>query len=347
MKILLAGGGTMGSVAPLLAVVPELQERGHAIVFVGTVNGPEQSVVEAMELPFFALHAAKLRRYLTWRHLLIPFEFKWSLWQAYRVLRSERPDVIVSAGGFIAVPVIIIGRLLGVPSVIHQQDARPTMSNVVCARFATVITTTFEESVEQFKKFKTPQRVIEWIGNPVRDLSVQTNAIAPLLDTTVPTVLVMGGGTGATGINELIDESLCEIANVIHVTGKGKRSEAVNHPRYHAFEFLNTELFEALSLATVVVSRCGLSSLTELSALSKPTIFIPMPDSHQDDNADLITKHTAGLVLSQGELIPGALTAQVDLLLGDAALQKTFGANLHAIMKSGANKRFVELIERV
>ncbi len=337
----------MGSVAPLLAVVPELQKRGQTVVFVGTVGGPEKEVVEAMGIQFFALRAAKLRRYFTARHLLVPFEFVFSLWQALRVLKAEKPDVIVSAGGFIAVPVILVGRLLGIPSVIHQQDVRPTLSNVVCARWAKVITTTFEESVSHFEKFASARCTVEWIGNPVRDLSVTTQTIEKNLDASVPTVLLMGGGTGATGINELVDQSLCDIANVIHVTGKGKRSEVVNHPRYHAYEFLNAELFEALALATVVVSRCGLSSLTELAALRKPAIFIPMPDSHQNDNAALIQKYNAGIVLPQSSLTPASLTSQVKILLDDADFCEAIGSHLHQLMKLHANKKFVELIESV
>ncbi len=347
MKVVFAGGGTMGSVAPLLAVVPELQKRGHEVVFVGTVGGPEKEVVDSMEIEFFALRAAKVRRYLTWRHLFVPFELVGSLLSAHRILRDTKPDVIVSAGGFVAVPVILMGRVLKIPSVIHQQDVRPTLSNVVCARWAKVITTTFEESVSHFEKFASARCTVEWIGNPVRDLTVTTNAIAPLLDSSVSTVLVMGGGTGATGINELVDEALCEIANVIHVTGKGKRSDVINHPRYHAFEFLQAELFEALALATVVVSRCGLSSLTELAALRKPTIFIPMPDSHQNDNAALIEKYTAGIVLAQAELSSELLNEQIETLLTDADFQKRLGDNAHQLVRPGANKKFVELIESV
>lgn len=347
MKILLAGGGTMGSVAPLLAVAPELQKKDHTVVCVGTVGGPEKAVIEEQGLQFFGVHAAKLRRYLTWRHIFVPFEFVQSLLEARRILRAEQPDVIVSAGGFVAVPIIFVGRWLGIPSVIHQQDIVPTLSNVITARCTRSISTAFQQSLADFQKYQSATRTVSWIGNPVRDLHPTTKTIQPLLDAAFPTIFIMGGGTGAAGINALVSEKLCDVANVIHLTGKDKATPHINHPRYHRFEFLTAEYAECLELATLVVSRAGIGSLTELAYLGKPTVLIPMPDSHQEANAAAAFKIGGARVVAQSTLTPESFADLVQELLRDTAQQQGLAKRLHEdLFPPAANQQFIELIER-
>ncbi len=345
MKILFAAGGTMGSVTPLLAVTPELQQRGHNILFVGTTFGPEQAVIEKAGLSFIAIPSTKLRRYMTWRHLLVPFEFAFALSKSLQVLRAEKPDVIVSAGSFVAVPLIWVARLRGIPVLLHQQDVVPTLSNVLCARGARQITTVFEESVKDFARYQSAERSVTWIGNPVRDLSVTTDTIRPLLDPQIPTVFIVGGGTGATGLNALVSERLCDIANVIHMTGKNKTGPAMQHARYHAFEFLVDEYMECLALADVVVSRAGIGSITELAACGKATVLVPMPHSHQEQNAALVARHKAALVLKQADLTPDSFAGTLQNLIADEAARQALSDAMRRLLPTNANAAFIDSIE--
>lgn len=342
MKILLTGGGTLGSVSPLLAIADELRAHGHELVFVGTYEGPERKIVDQAGISFLPMTAPKFRRYMTWRHVLLPFELLWSIAQAKWILLRTRPQLIVSAGGFVSVPLAWVAWFWRIPLVIHQQDVHPGLANKLMKPFAKKITVAFEKSLKDFGGTDAKKQV-EWIGNPVRSLESTTQTLQ--LDHDVPTVLIMGGGTGAEGVNTLVTRELCDIANIIHVTGKSRATNAIQHPRYHAHELLGAEYAEVLEEADIVVSRAGLGALTECAAARKPTIFIPMPDSHQELNAQLVKDYDAGVVLNQKELTAETFTSAVKDLLSNYNLQDMYALRIGELMKPGANARFVQVIE--
>lgn len=341
MKVLLTGGGTLGSVSPLLAIVPELRKRGHELVWVGTPNGPERLFIEQMNIPFYSMVSPKVHRFLTWKHLLLPYTLLTSLHQAKKLIKQLQPDVIVSAGGFTAVTLTWVGKGKQIPSVIHQQDIAPGLANNLMAPFANAITVTFESSLHHFNKKKS-----EWIGNPVRDLIPTTAAFD--WDDEYPTVLIFGGGTGARALNELVTAELCQFAQIIHVKGKGREGEMqqFEHERYHAFELLEEEMKEALQKADVVVARAGLGTISELAALGKPSIIIPMPDTHQEANTDILGKAGAAVILDQRAISAGEFAEQVQALVEDSERQSELSAAIQTVIKPGANMKLVDIIEK-
>ncbi len=338
--IVLTGGGTLGPVTTLLAIAPFLKKQGYVLQWVGTRNGPERAIVEAAGIPFTSIVAPKFRRYFSWRHLLVPCELILGCVQAFRYLSLHKPAAIVSAGGFVSVPVVWMGWLLKIPSVIHQQDVRLGLANMLMATFASRITVTFQDSARFFSKAKTV-----WTGNPVRDLQPTTNAI--VLDSTVPTVLIFGGGTGAQAINTLVSAALCEYANVIHLTGIGKTAVAITHPRYHRFDLLKEEMKEALAKADVVVCRAGLGTLTELAALGKPAIVIPMPRTHQEYNAAVLRDAEAAVVCDQRVLTPETFTQEVRSLLYNTQKCEELKQNISAFHRPDSAFRIAEIVSSV
>src|SRR3989338_1608912 len=130
MKIVLTGGGTLGSVSPLIAVWQSLKEKDPSLetLFVGTKNGPEREFVKTWGLEFASVPSGKFRRYLSLQNLVDPFKTAGGMLKAFFVLKKFKPDVIFSAGGFVSVPVILAGKLLGARVVIHQLDLKPTLS---------------------------------------------------------------------------------------------------------------------------------------------------------------------------------------------------------------------------
>lgn len=343
LRVLFAGGGTAGPVTPLLAVLQEMRLRLPRTSFhwVGTPTGPERPLVAAADVAFTAIRAAKIDRFLSVRNLVAPFVFLHSCWQAYRVLREVRPDVIVGAGAFVAVPVVFVGKMLGIPALIHQLDMRPGLANKLMAPFARAITVTFEKSVQDFNAEKT-----FWTGAPVRReiLRSQTNAIA--VREGRPVVLVFGGGTGAQAINDLTINALDELtksAEVIHITGKGK-GKPVAREGYYPFEFLSAEMGEAYAKADLVVTRAGLGTFLELAALHKPAIVIPMPRSHQEDNAMVLWESKAALVLDQTALSPQEFAAAVLKLLADTQARDRYGANIALFYRPESARAIVDKI---
>jgi len=364
MKVLLTGGGTAGSVVPLLAVVKKLnlsptligekqkQETGLQLgsriefLFLGTRKGiPEKRLVG--DIPYKSIFSGKLRRYFSWQNFIDPFLFFLGFWQSIFIILKFKPNIILSAGSFVSVPVIWAGWLLGVPSLIHQQDIRPGLANKLMAPFASRITVTFKKSLKDFSQRKTV-----WTGNPVREeiLLGDKNKASEIfnLENNLPTILVMGGGTGALKLNTIIVQLIPELTRfcqIIHLTGQGKKIIEENRfSRYHPYEFLEQELKDAYAVADLVISRAGLSSLTELSALGKPSIVIPIPDSHQEENAEFFKEKKAAIVIEQKNINAHNLLNQVRILLNDSDKLNSLSNNIKKIMKPNASQKIANIV---
>ena len=351
MKILFAGGGTLGPVTPLLAVIDEVQRlRPEAeCVFVGTSKGPERRLVEEAGVRFLVLDAPKLRRYLDVRTLLLPFAFLKAFWHADRLLAREKPDAVVGAGGYVQVPIGLAAKLRGVKIVIHQQDVVPTLSNTLLASLADAITTTFDVSLKDFPKKKTTV-----IGNPVRRLVEEGDRATGLkkldLSGERPLILALGGGTGSLFLNGKIAEALpflTGFADVAHLTGYGKAAPLppLEHSeRYRRVEFIGADIAHVLAAADLVVCRAGLGTLTELAALSKPVILVPIADSHQEKNAELVVERGGAKMFRERELAPEPLANALRDLLKKSEDARRLGSTLHTLFRPDARAALAEKI---
>lgn len=320
--VFLVGGGTAGSVIPLLAIAEHLADV--QMYFVGTKRGVERQLVP-VTMSYFTLPAGKLRRYFAWQNFTDPFKIITAFFKSLYLVLRYRPKAVVSAGSFVAVPMIWAAWCCGVPVIVHQQDLQISLTTHLTAAFATVLTKAFAD---------IKLGGAEWIGNPVRDLTPTTQSIRT--DRTAPTIFIFGGGTGAQALNNLVTEQLCRFANVIHVTGLGKKTYSINNARYHQFELLNEEYKEALAKADIVVARAGLGTISELAVLGKPAIIIPIPHSHQEYNASFLKQHDAAIVLDQTSLTSESFTQAIKTLLEDTAKQKQLTHNIQQLIKPQA-----------
>ena len=330
-KIILSGGGTIGSVAPLLAIIPELPKA--EIIFVGTSDGPEKELISKYNIKFKAIIAGKFRRYFSLNNFVDLLKIKIAFFQSIFFLLKEKPDVIISVGGFVSVPLVWAGWLLKIPSIIHAQDIKTGLAIKLMSPFARKKTKAFQD---------TPFKA-QWIGNPVRDLFVRTNKLN--LADNKPVVLIIGGSTGAMGLNKLVSKELCNYCQVMHVTGKNRKVSAFAHPDYHDFPFLQEELFEAYQKADLVVTRAGLSTLSELAILGKPCLIIPMPDSHQEINAKYFSDHHGAVVIKQKDLSPERFIQIIKVLWENKKILVSLGENIKKINKPHAAKELAKIIE--
>jgi len=334
MKILFTGGGTAGSVTPLLAVAAQLQE--HDLFFIGTTAGVERKLVPD-SMHYLAIASGKLRRYWSWKNLVDPFIIAYAWFESLYLMAKYQPDVIVTAGSFVSVPVVWAGWMCNVKVIVHQQDLQVGLATKLMAWCASVKTKAFQDIPFQ----------AQWIGNPVRDLIPTTSTLNPT-PSTLPTLLIFGGGTGAQAINDLVSPALTEFANVIHITGSNKPSASSvslqNSQRYQSFELLTENFTEALQLADLVVCRAGLGTISELAELGKPAIIIPMPQTHQELNAQFLAKHQAAVVLDQTQLTPETFMAAIKALLGDKAHCEQLAKNIHQLMKPQAAQTLAQLV---
>lgn len=352
MKLLFAGGGTLGPVTPLLAVADEIRRARPDVecVFVGTLEGPEGRLVEEAGLRFVAMSAPKLRRYFSLKTLAMPFEFAAALWRAYRLLAKEKPSAIIGAGGYISVPVGLATKLRGIRLLIHQQDVVPSLSNVLLAPFADAITVTFEISLKDFPAKKTSV-----IGNPVRREFEEGNRERGLeilgFTGERPLVLALGGGTGSMFLNDLIAPASplwTGFADLAHVTGLEKtptRIPSMEHPeRYHRVDFVGADIAHLMAAADVVISRAGLGTLTELAALAKPVILIPIADSHQEKNAEYVVERGGARMFRELDLTPEQLVTFTHELVRKPDEAQRLGLGLRALFRPGAREALAEKV---
>ena len=349
MRISFTGGGTLGSVTPLLAVFEAAREMKPDVQFdwIGTADGPEGRLVREAGITFHSISSGRFRRFLTWRHVPDFFRVIKGFFQARALLKSRRPDVVVTAGSFVAAPVVWAAASRKIPTHVHQLDIRPGLANRLSLPFAASLSVSFEKSLKDFRR---PKPV--WTGSPVRRAMFRGSAEEGRrlfgLESGVPTVLVTGGGTGAAALNDLVWKAvpfLCPKVQVIHLTGAGKSVPYPDAPsRYHQLEFITAEMPHAYAASDLVVTRAGVGALTELAALGVPTIIVPIPASHQEDNARLFAAAGAAVVLDELSTFSKHFAATILGLLEDQKKLADLRARVKKLTKPDAATKVAELV---
>lgn len=358
MKILFVGGGTAGSVSPLLALAQEFRKRVPGVEFfwLGTKTGPEQTLVEEQDIKFAAISCGKWRRYFSLQNILAPFQVIGGFFQACKILRRFKPDAVLTAGSFVAVPVIWAAWFRRIPRFVHQQDVQVGLANRLLAGIATRITVAWPDLVKEFSSKKTIA-----VGNPVRaEIMLGQAARAHerfKLEKDLPVLLIMGGGTGAKALNEIAAAAaprLVEFCQVIHLTGGGDKHHetvaelgktlTIHANRYHVFEFVTSEMPDMLAVADFVVARAGMGTISELSALGKAALLIPMPATHQEDNARFCIEQDAVEVLPQPKLTPEIFAVEIKDLINKPERRQELGERFKKLLPQGAAGKIVKLV---
>ena len=356
MRILLVGGGSGGPVSPLLAIAEEVKKSHSKAKFllVGTKTGPEGLMARNAGIPFEYIEAGKLRRYLSLKNLAAPVQAVIGFYQAFKILKSFKPDCVFGTGSFVQVPVVWAAWILKIPVVLHQQDVVAGLANKLCQFQASKITVTFEASLRGFSEsvgffYKKRKEKIILTGNPFREELKEIKKEDALnffhLKKDLPVLLILGGGTGAEFINNLIVEALPNLSKtvqIIHSTGKGKLKYGQSE-NYHPYEFIDN-MGAAYAAADIVLCRAGLSTITELSYLKKLGIIIPIPSSHQEHNALQLLAFEAAIVLGQNKTTASGFVGLIRKLLFAHDIENLLKTNIAKIMPHTANKKIAEII---
>ncbi len=352
MRILLSGGGTAGSVTPLLAVAQHVTTTTDIdAVWLGTYRGPERKLVTAQSIRFVPIFSGKLRRYFSLRNFVDPFLIVLGFLQSLYVIRHFNPDVVVSAGGFVSVPVAVAAFVLRKKILIHQLDITKGLANRLMTPLADRITVSYTASLEDF-----PESKVVYTGTPVRqelfagdrDRGVQAFGIDPQM----PVLLVWGGGTGSLYLNKVVIAALPELLldmQVIHITGAGKSVPPIaikeNQDRYHQFEFIVEELPNVLAVADLVVCRAGMGTLTEIAALGKAAIVVPIPGTQQEANAKFFFERQGVIMGSQEQLSAQQFAQEVRELMDDADARHFLSTKVATLYADNAAERLaVEIL---
>ncbi len=355
MKIILSGGGTLGPVVPLLAVYETYKQAypDTEFIWIGTRKGPEREVVEHRKIRYYAVFTAKWRRYFSFRNFFDVLKFIFIFFQSLFFLVKEKPDILISAGGFVSVPVHFAGKILGIPTWIHQQDVRPGLANRLMSHTATKVTVALNESLQYFPKYKT-----EWIGNPARELKCDDISLAKKkmgINDNEPVIFALGGGTGSAKVNKMILEAMNhwpKTWHVIHLVGKERSDDmakrAVNFfPNYQMHKFFDEEMKYAYASADLVVCRAGFGTISELALLSKPAILLPISDSHQLENALYLAQKNAVMLMNEIWDDGLRLGKTVQELLENKEKSVKLGDRLHAVLPITKKDKIIHLINEV
>ncbi len=282
-KIVLTGGGTGGHVTPNIALIEDLKKEGYEIFYIGRKKSKnskvpiEQELIENAKIPYYGISSGKLRRYLSKENLTDSFKVIKGVGDALSILKKIKPNIVFSKGGFVTAPVIIAAKLLRIPVVIHESDYTPGLANKISIPIAKCVCTSFEQTLTYLPKNKgiitgPPIRKELFLGNYNKGASIVN------FNNNKPTILIMGGSTGANSINKTVISSLDTLLpsyNIIHICGAGNKT-LTKKSGYKQFEYVKDELPHLLAYASLIVSRAGSNSIFELLALKKPNILIPL-----------------------------------------------------------------------
>lgn len=319
-KIVLTGGGTAGHVTPNIALMDKLRQEGWMMDYVGSADGVEKNMIKEMHIPYHVIKSGKLRRYFSWKNFLDPFNIVIGIAQAYQLLRSLKPDVVFSKGGFVAFPVVVGAWLNRIPVVAHESDITPGLANRLSFPFVSHICVTFAAAK---KHFKHPSKV-EVTGTPIRQELFHGKKEKGLdfcgFKNQKPCLLVIGGSQGSAALNQCIRqtlEALTQRFQVIHVCGKGKvDTNFIDNKAYCQLEYANQELADMFAASDLIISRAGANTLYEILALGKPHVLIPL--SHkvsrgdQVQNARYFKQQGISVVIDEEELTPETLMTAID-----------------------------------
>ena len=317
-KIALTGGGTAGHVTPNIALMPRLKEMGFEILYIGSYEGMEKGLIEAVGIPYKGIASGKLRRYFSLKNLSDPFRVQKGFEEAKAILKEFQPDIVFSKGGFVSVPVVGAARQLKIPVIIHESDMTPGLANRLSFSAATKICCNFPETMASLPAGKA---VLS--GSPIRAELLhgsRENALAFTgLSGEKPVLMIVGGSLGAVAVNNAVRAILPDLLptfDIVHLCGKGKLDETLTGtPGYLQYEYINEQMADLFALADIVISRAGANAICELAALAIPNLLIPLSAkaSRGDQilNARSFEKQGYSVVLEEEEITNERLLSEV------------------------------------
>lgn len=363
MRIIVSGGGTGGHIYPALTLVRAIQEKraDAEFLYVGTSDGLEADLVPKAGIPFARIDLQGFKRSLSPVNLVRGARALGGVVKAMAVVRRFRPDAAVGTGGYVCGPILLAASLLGVPSLIQEQNVVPGITNRLLARFVSCVALGTREAAASF-----PAEKSVFTGNPIRAEVLRARRADGVrafgLDPKAKTVLVSGGSRGARSINRAMIGALAYYAGrpgvqILHATGRAGYEETVEGLERAGVDvraagnlFVEPYLYDmplALACADAAVFRAGAISIAELTARGVPSVLVPYPyaaANHQEYNARAAEAAGAAHVVLDRELTPERLIEALDALLRDGAAR---GRMARAARRLGRPRAADEIADRI
>ena len=357
-RVVISGGGTGGHIFPAIAIADEIKKRNPEvdILFVGAVGKMEMERVPTAGYSIEGLPIVGLQRKLTFSNFLLPFKLFNSLLKARRIIKRFDPQLVIGVGGYASGPTLKIAQILGIPTVIQEQNSFPGKTNILLSKKASLICTAYANLEQFFSKEK-----IRLTGNPVRQAlsNIKTSKEDALnvfgLSSLQRTVLVIGGSLGAKTLNDSMLKNLEQISNgqlqFIWQCGKGyidQINESLSKvPEQIKLMPFISQMDAAYAAADIVVSRAGALSVSELCLIGKPVILVPSPnvsEDHQTKNAMALVSSAAAILIrdtdAREDLVPALYT-----LVENEEKKMELSRNIKSLAKPNATEDIVDACE--
>ncbi|KDC50834.1 undecaprenyldiphospho-muramoylpentapeptide beta-N-acetylglucosaminyltransferase [Pseudoalteromonas fuliginea] len=330
-KLVVVAGGTGGHIFPGIAVADYLKQQGWQVSWIGTPDRMEADVVPKHNIDIDFIDVKGVRGNGIKRLVKAPFMVLNAILQARKVLKKQRPDVVLAMGGYVTGPTGIAAKSLGIPLVIHEQNAVAGMSNKLLAKVATRVLAAFPSAFAQGQA--------ELVGNPVRQsvIDIPKRYVSSPIN-----MLVVGGSLGAQVLNQTLPEAFKVLSNttaisVWHQTGKGHLHSVKEAYKAHSFDSNNLNVAEfiddmdtAYAWADIVICRAGALTVSEIAAAGKMAIFVPFPhavDDHQTANAQYLVMANGALLMPQAQFNQHSIVELLNPYLAKPILIKQMAAN--------------------
>ena len=324
-RCLIMAGGTGGHVFPGLAVANALRKEGWDIYWLGTAERMEAQVVPKHNIPIHFIPVKGLRGKGVSARLQGAVALVKSLFSARRIIKRLQPDIVVGFGGYASGPGGVAAKSLGIPVIVHEQNAAAGMTNKLLSKIASRVLLGFNDAKEQFSGVGAK---VHTVGNPVRDeiWQVMPKSVDINADNSEATLeysseradslnmLVVGGSLGAQILNETVPETcgVLEGLSIKHQCGKGNcegvsqayTSVGADMSKIDVSDFID-DMAAAYEWADFIVCRAGALTVSEVAAAGRAAIFVPLPfavDDHQTKNAQSLVKQNAALMIAQSVL---------------------------------------------
>ena len=362
MKILISGGGTAGHINPGIAIAKYIVQKNPTaeILFVGTQKGLETKLVPREGFTLATIKVRGFKRKLSLDTIVAVKELFQGIIEARRIIKKFKPDMVIGTGGYVCGPVVFNASRMKIPTLIHEQNAFPGVTNRILSRFTDAVAISFKESKEYFKSSKK----LVLTGNPVRlEMLTVDRGLARKnmgLAQDKPTVVVVGGSRGAGKINETVAEMILqyyksEDCNIIFSTGD-LQYDSINKKLTDVIDSsvqIKPYIFEAANTyaaADLVICRAGAITVSELEVLGVPSIMIPSPNvtaNHQEYNARALEKEGGAVVILEKDLTAELLYQQMTNLLRDKDQLGKMSRNAKKVGITNASEKIYAIIQEI
>lgn len=353
--LMIGGGGTGGHIYPAIAIAQEYLARDpqRRAVFVGTEYGLEKTIVPRAGFPLEFISVGGLKGKgpvdLVKNLARLPLGFL----QAWRLVGKHRPSVVLGVGGYSSGPVLLAAKLRGVPTMIHEQNAFPGLTNRLVSKFVKAVAVAFADAGPRMKR---KDAVVT--GNPIR---AEFFALASQGPATKSRLLIFGGSQGSRILNDAMTGALLFLArlkgrlDIVHQTGPKELERVAAAYRASAFSDARVvpyldPISAEIGAADLVVSRAGAMTIGELAAAGRAAILVPFAaatNNHQELNARVVERAGGAVVLTEAELSPERLGLAIAEIINDPDRASRMGKAAHALAAPDATKKIVDLVEKI